>query len=162
MRVLQAILGYLFEVVNYLTIYLVVFVPIALMRTRCAPRLSVLVQGTRLMVVAKVVNIALICTIIMLTFGYWALAFEMWMGRAMAFRQWELRGIGWVLYPMMYVCLFAGSCIVGICLYRGRRKPPEGCCQRCGYNLEGTVKAGRSCCPECGAAITLSDILSRA
>jgi predicted amidophosphoribosyltransferase len=31
--------------------------------------------------------------------------------------------------------------------WRRDRRPPPGCCQRCGYNLTGNV-TGR--CPECG------------
>lgn len=36
--------------------------------------------------------------------------------------------------------------------HRQRRRLPDHC-HTCGYNLTGTLTAGRSECPECGAAI---------
>ena len=36
-----------------------------------------------------------------------------------------------------------------------RRKLPEQACSKCGYDLQGTVAAGRRECPECGERIEL-------
>ncbi len=37
--------------------------------------------------------------------------------------------------------------------YRGRAKRLPGHCRACGYNLTGTLAAGRTECPECGAGV---------
>ena len=47
--------------------------------------------------------------------------------------------------------LLAGATFTGWAYFRGCRK--EGTCARCGYELRGTVAAGRAECPECGESI---------
>jgi ribosomal protein L34E len=37
--------------------------------------------------------------------------------------------------------------------WRRRRALPEHACVKCGYDLQGTLAAGRSECPECGQTI---------
>ncbi len=39
--------------------------------------------------------------------------------------------------------------------YRRYRQPLPGHCRQCGYNLTGTLAAGRTDCPECGASIVV-------
>ncbi len=57
----------------------------------------------------------------------------------------------------IYVMLFSfGPAIVLLFLrprYRREQMEDATACQKCGYNLTGTLMAGRTECPECGAAI---------
>ena len=68
--------------------------------------------------------------------------------------RWEEIAIGhWVSVP--YWIIFVLTAILpALWLYRRiryRKKP--GHCPSCGYNLKGTIEAGRTECPECGKPI---------
>jgi hypothetical protein len=47
--------------------------------------------------------------------------------------------------------IFVGLAIASVLVWRGGRKPLEGHCKKCGYNLTGNVSG---VCPECGTAIS--------
>jgi hypothetical protein len=54
----------------------------------------------------------------------------------------------WILLLPHWLLIVATTVMPGIEFRRWRRnrKPPEGCCQRCGYDLRATPER----CPECG------------
>jgi len=64
----------------------------------------------------------------------------------------EILGPGFWLMWCGLVMIVVGS-ICGI--VRIRRRPLPGHCPACGYNLKGTLAAGRTECPECGAKIAV-------
>lgn len=59
---------------------------------------------------------------------------------------------GWALQsPVFYwILLFAIAPLLWHWKYR-ERSHPEHACKACGYDLRGTIEAGHTTCPECGA-----------
>ncbi len=92
-----------------------------------------------------------------------------WTIRAFEFSKWDIvnglrlprvtRGIlyrnatGWAIGDQYTLQLWMALLLIlipGVYLWWPRRKPPDHCCQTCGYNLTGN-KSGT--CPECGLPI---------
>ena len=61
----------------------------------------------------------------------------------------NLRGRLHVSMPISYPLLLSAACSM-VLIWSSRRRIPEGCCQSCGYALEGLTT---STCPECGITI---------
>ena len=49
--------------------------------------------------------------------------------------------------------ILAGVLTLAVKISRIAREPAKNTCSACGYDLRGTLKAGRDECPECGARI---------
>jgi hypothetical protein len=69
---------------------------------------------------------------------------------------------GTVFVPFIFIAWLAGVAVLSAiwavlrALMHKRRAANATLCRSCGYDLRGSMGAGRGCCPECGSAISTS------
>ena len=68
------------------------------------------------------------------------------------FWRWGERLIPHAVCPFWFLALLSAPLPIATCvrIQRKRRKRPPHICRSCGYDLRGTLAAGRTQCPECG------------
>ena len=60
-------------------------------------------------------------------------------------------GLGMLLLLYVLLGVVSGGMMMSHRVMKGM-EIEKGCCRECGYDLRGTIAAGRDVCPECGAA----------